>query len=139
MSDIDFPSPKGADSELQDFLIQEKQKAQFQAQVIYRILFYCNRNRWISTRYQKYFVSLNHFYINKHVATTLGITVKLEISPSRTKKFRLTLDDFVVFFRYTNLIVSVGTSVLKNLELSWTLGPKHVSQTVWKDSLILHY
>lgn len=35
MSDLssDYPSPKAADSELQDFLLQEKQKAQFHAQV----------------------------------------------------------------------------------------------------------
>lgn len=34
MSDLsDFASPKGADSELQDFLLAEKQKAQFHAQV----------------------------------------------------------------------------------------------------------
>lgn len=33
MSDLsDFASPKGADSELQDFLLAEKQKAQFHAQ-----------------------------------------------------------------------------------------------------------
>lgn len=35
MSDLssDYPAPKAADSELQDFLLQEKQKAQFHAQV----------------------------------------------------------------------------------------------------------
>lgn len=35
MSDLssDYSSPKGADSELQDFLLAEKQKAQFHAQV----------------------------------------------------------------------------------------------------------
>lgn len=36
MSDLsDFSSGKAADSELQDFLLAEKQKAQFHAQVIY--------------------------------------------------------------------------------------------------------
>lgn len=34
MTDLsDYSSPKGADSELQDFLMAEKQKAQFHAQV----------------------------------------------------------------------------------------------------------
>ncbi|XP_026333604.1 mitochondrial import inner membrane translocase subunit Tim8 [Hyposmocoma kahamanoa] len=34
MTDIsDYPAPKGADSELQDFLMAEKQKAQFHAQI----------------------------------------------------------------------------------------------------------
>lgn len=34
MSDLpDFSNPKGGDSELQDFLMVEKQKAQFHAQV----------------------------------------------------------------------------------------------------------
>lgn len=35
MTDLpDFSSPKAADSELQDFLLAEKQKAQFHAQVL---------------------------------------------------------------------------------------------------------
>lgn len=35
MGDLsDFASPKASDSELQDFLVAEKQKAQFHAQVI---------------------------------------------------------------------------------------------------------
>lgn len=31
---MDLSAPKGADSELQDFLLAEKQKAQFHAQVL---------------------------------------------------------------------------------------------------------
>lgn len=75
-----FSNLDSKDKDLQEFLMVEKQKAQFNAQV----------------------------------------------NLSGTCRMLSKTHNFFEIFRYTNLVISVGTDVWISLQVNWMLKPKHV-------------